>query len=580
MLVLFGAVTEASATIRFAVPGGTSSSATCTTTGDDCSLRHVFEDVILTADEVVVLPGTHDLGSSGVVVRTGSNSVNIHGQDGQPRPTITANTSFFVFSLCQSSCPADLSTIRRLRIQNTGAGSALFFYGGTVGNPVTIDDVVAIAGTGTSGLAILGFAQLGKTSEATIRDTLAYAPNSASNGGAISSEMNLVMRNVTAVAPASTGIAFTQLPMCDDGGGCSGDTGTQVVNSILEGGPGGADVRTTTSTNGCGACFGNVSLDYSNFDGVLNCSGCAITPVGFAHNQSAAPLLVGGGDVHQQPGSPTIDRGVDDVANGSTDLDGNPRKLGAAPDIGAFEDGHPRPTTGTAMNVTETGATVTGSVDPLGFATTYYFDWGPTTAYGNRTPATDASAGSGAGQQPVSQDLTGLAPGTTVHYRLVAANSFGPVAGGDQSFTTLVPPQVQPVSLPGPTPSQFTFAGVRLTASSLVVRRGRYVVLPIRCPAGVTGNCVGKVKLVTASAVTLPRVGTAAAAKKKVTLGKASFAVRGGATKKVRVTLSRQARRLLKARRAVKAVVTLTATANGQTKTRRQKVTIRLPRGG
>jgi hypothetical protein len=578
MLVFFGAAAQASATVRFAVPGGTGADGSCTSTGANCSLRHVLEDVILTADEVIVTPGTHDLGSNGVAVRTGSNSVNIHGAVGQARPTIRANAIGFVFSLCLNSCPADLSTVRHLRIENVGTGSALFFFGGTAGNPVSIDDVEAVAGTGAASLAIMGFSQTGLTSEATIRNSVAYAPNAATTGGgAISSGMNLTMRNVTAVAPAANGIALTQTPMCNDGIACSGDTSTQIFNSILEGGPGGVDVRTTTSTNGCGACFGNVLLDYSNFDSVINCGGCSTSPIGSAHNQSATPLLVGGSDFHQQPGSPTIDAGVDAVANGSTDPDGNPRKLGAAPDIGAFEDGHARPTTEAAVNVTETGATLRGSVNPLGFPTTYYFDWGTTTAYGNRIPATDVSAGSGAEPQAVSQDLTGLAPGTTVHYRLVAANSFGPVGGADQSFATLVPPQVQPLPVPG-APSQFTFAGVRLTASSFVVRRGRYVLLPIRCPVGVTGNCVGKVKLVTASAVTLPRVGTAAAAKKKLTLGTASFSVRGGATKKVKLALSRPARKLLKAKRSVKAVATLTATANGQTKRRSQKVTVKLAR--
>ena len=79
-----------------------------------------------------------------------------------------------------------------------------------------------------------------------------------------------------------------------------------------------------------------------------------------------------------------------------------------ATDIGAFEDGHPRTTTEAATNITETGATLRGSVDPLGFATTYYFDWGPTTAYGNRIPATAVSAGSGSGAQAVAQDLGGI----------------------------------------------------------------------------------------------------------------------------------------------------------------------------
>jgi hypothetical protein len=66
-----------------------------------------------------------------------------------------------VFGLCLNSCPADLSTIRHLRIENVGGGSALFFFGGTAGNPVSIDDVEAIAGSGSSSLAILGFSQTG-----------------------------------------------------------------------------------------------------------------------------------------------------------------------------------------------------------------------------------------------------------------------------------------------------------------------------------------------------------------------------------------------------------------------------------
>jgi hypothetical protein len=579
LLCLVGAP-PAAATVRYAVPGGSSGGATCTSPGDQCSLRHVLEDVILTADEVVVMPGTHDVGSNTLYVRTGSNSVNIHGEAGQPRPTITGTVNGFVFSLCLSTCPADLSVIRHLKIQNLGVGGALFVYGGSIGNPVTIDDVEVVAGTGQFGNAILAFARLGVASEAIIRNTVAYAPNTNSSGnGAISGALNLTLRNVTAVAPNGGAHGLSQGPMCDDGAGCSGNTTTRVFNSILAGGPTGGDVRTNSSTNGCGICFGNVSLDYSNFDNSFVCPGCSVSAAGSAHNQTAPSLLVGGDDVHQQVGSPTIDAGVDDAANGSSDFDGNPRRLGAATDIGAFEDGHPRTTTEAATNITETGATLRGSVDPLGFATTYYFDWGPTTAYGNRIPATAVSAGSGSGAQAVAQDLGGLGPGTTVHYRLVAANTFGQVTGTDQSFTTLVPPQAQPPAGGSPTPTtQSAFAGVRLTATRLAVLRGRYVVLVIRCPAGLSSKCVGKVKLVTASAVTLPRLGTAAAAKKKLTLGSASFSVKSGATKKVKLTLSKTARRLVRAKRSVKAIATLTATAGGQTKKTTQKVSVRLPR--
>jgi hypothetical protein len=550
-LVFLGAAGPASATTRFAVPGGTAGDSSCTSTGANCSLAHVLQDVVLTGDEVIVTPGTHDVGSNGVSVKSGVTTLNIHGEEGQPRPRIVATSMFFTFSTCPvSTCAGDGTVLRHLAIENQGSGLALAVFGGGLANPITLDDLEVRGGS--AGLGILAFAQTGVPSAATIRNTTAYAPGSGASIAAIVSELNLTMRNVTAVAPASGSVGLMQTPNCNDGLGCTGDASATVFNTILAGGPGGADVRTTTSTNGCGNCFGNVSLDYSNFDEILNCSGCSASPAGGAHNQTAAPSLVNlaGGDFHELPTSPTVDGGVDDPANGSTDPDGNPRRLGPAPDIGAFEDGHPLVLTGAATNVTPNGGTLQGTVNPLGFLTFYHFQWGGTTAYGNRLPAADAGAGDGTAAQAVSQELGNLAPGTTVHYRVVATNLFGTVVGNDQSFTTLVP-------------SQFAFAGIKLGVRVLRVRRGRYILIPIACPPGVIGSCTGRIKLV--------------AARRRLTLGRASFSVRGGATKKVRLKLTRRARKLVRAKRRLRAIATLTATANATTKRTRQKVTVKNP---
>ena len=56
-------------------------------------------------------------------------------------------------------------------------------------------------------------------------------------------------------------------------------------------------------------------------------------------NISVAPLFVdaGAGDYRQAPGSPTVDAGTTDPDLGTTDLDGDARTLGSAPDIGADE---------------------------------------------------------------------------------------------------------------------------------------------------------------------------------------------------------------------------------------------------
>ena len=99
----------------------------------------------------------------------------------------------------------------------------------------------------------------------------------------------------------------------------------------------------------------------------------------------------------------------------------------------------PDATTGDATEVTQVSAKVNGTVNPKGRATAYTFQYGPTTSYGAQT--TPANAGAGTTATPVSATLTGLAPGTTYHYRLVATNSDGQTTvGADRTFTTQARP--------------------------------------------------------------------------------------------------------------------------------------------
>jgi|GEM_PF-6619639 len=100
----------------------------------------------------------------------------------------------------------------------------------------------------------------------------------------------------------------------------------------------------------------------------------------------------------------------------------------------------PQASTGAASGVGQAGATVSGTVNPGGQATQYYFEYGPTANYGFETTATDA--GSGATDESVSTTLSGLASSTTYHYRLVAVSAGGTALGADQTFTTTTPPSV------------------------------------------------------------------------------------------------------------------------------------------
>jgi hypothetical protein len=88
-----------------------------------------------------------------------------------------------------------------------------------------------------------------------------------------------------------------------------------------------------------------------------------------------------------------------------------------------------------ATSVTSTSAVLSGTVDPNGAATTWRFEYGTTTSYGNLAPAPDAAVPVGAAAN-VSQAITGLAVGSVYHYRLHATNSSGSTNTVDGTFTT------------------------------------------------------------------------------------------------------------------------------------------------
>ncbi len=80
------------------------------------------------------------------------------------------------------------------------------------------------------------------------------------------------------------------------------------------------------------------------------------------------------------------------------------------------------------------GETLTGTVDPKGSETDYYFEYGKTTAYGASIPVSGVSAGSGESNVKVSESPGGLEPDTKYHFRLVATNGTSTTYGADKEL--------------------------------------------------------------------------------------------------------------------------------------------------
>ncbi len=125
-------------------------------------------------------------------------------------------------------------------------------------------------------------------------------------------------------------------------------------------------------------------------------------------------------------------RAVELGAAGKDNLYGSGRLyLGSPPGLTP-----PTVSTTTATSVTSTSATLNGTLDDLGTASTVdvSFEYGLTTAYGNETtPQVMTTIG------PFSFNLSSLSPNTTYHFRGKAVGG-GTSYGSDKSFTTLTAP--------------------------------------------------------------------------------------------------------------------------------------------
>jgi hypothetical protein len=223
-----------------------------------------------------------------------------------------------------------------------------------------------------------------------------------------------------------------------------------------------------------------------------------------------------------------------------------------------FAQSRPAVVTGAASSITQTGASIAGTVNPNGSnVTDCHVEYGTTTSYGSQV-ACASLPGSGTSAVGVSATLSGLTAGTTYHYRVVATNGAGATNGSDQTFATSpVPSCATDASLCPPPPPRTCATDpslcpkpgvLALDATTAAVRAGK-AAIKLSCN-GETA-CTGKITLT--ARVKVRRGGRTVV--KTQTIGTANVDIAAGGSATVKVSLSRAARSVLAKRHSLKATL-------------------------
>jgi hypothetical protein len=403
------ATNPATPTTRYASPSGTATT-TCATTAP-CDIVTAIDDAPMGSD-VIIEPGTYGSATTPLTTTlTDTNSdLYIHGEAGKPRPVIDSNADHSGFSI-QSD-----SQLSQVIVHYTGSTAGIDVTG------TARADHLLVESSGGPAIAC--------AVDAVLSDSVCV--ETAALGAAVDAADPTEPGKLVGVTAEATGADSHGLIV--DLGTVTTSTATfGVSNSIIHGA--GADVlesevMPTTNANE------QLTLTHSDFSTVTTDG----TPNEIVKTDptdiKAAPAFVDAAadNFAERPGSPTINKGAAD-AFGETDVAGNPRTMGAAPDMGAYELAQ-KPVSGKPSVVakTATTATVKVKVNPQGLPTKVHL---VASAHGHAT-RTSAAFLPGEGTTMTSGKLTvsGLAKHTKYAIVADAANAAGKSVSAKASVKT------------------------------------------------------------------------------------------------------------------------------------------------
>jgi len=291
-------------------------SGNCASASNACTIQTAFASAG-DNDEIVLALGTYGSPSpiSTQLAMTKAH-VYIHGTHGRPRPQIEfADNSDIPMYIAGTADRLEFVGIHNPDVP-------LLLSGGSTGAQL----VVRADGAGSTNYAC-------QVPSGTLIDSVCW--NSGDDGAAAATitdfgaDVSAAYRNDTLIASGANAMGLTTRAF-------GGNTAVvHATNVIARGTQFGFHVSGSAPSSSA-----DLYADHSNYSSEFDTG--AMNDAFFhpgAGNQTAPPLFVkaAAGNFHEKLGSPTIDHGVNSLANGTTDADDAARVQGAATDIGAFE---------------------------------------------------------------------------------------------------------------------------------------------------------------------------------------------------------------------------------------------------
>jgi hypothetical protein len=313
---------SAEAVKRYAAPGGSGTAATttgCIVQSPESSVCKIFDALAASSsgDDVTLLGGgNYPTQTATLIVPPG---VTAHGGPGARAVIPSSNNLSMLLS--------GGSVLRDAVIFSTGTNIALDLGSNALAERVFVDG-------GTNGARPCATGGSGSV----LRDSVCWSRTNGTPAIHIIADFaittTVTLRNVTAINLFGLGL--------DAAAFAGGSTAiVNATNTIVRGDPDGSDVA---ATGGMPLATATITLDHSNYSNEMQGTGGTITDPGSGTNVTTDPAFQDASvGLFQQTGasSGTIDRGTAGTVNGlgvgSLALDGQPRCLGTAPDIGAYE---------------------------------------------------------------------------------------------------------------------------------------------------------------------------------------------------------------------------------------------------